>query len=133
MKKIDFLRLKAQFLKFSLVGLSNTLISLAIYYFLISLGVHYLIANVCSFVSILNAYCWNSRYVFSVADKNHARAFSRMFLSYFATFLLNLVLLYVFVDVLGISEWAAPGIGLVITTVANFLLNRFWAFKPGMQ
>ncbi len=129
MRKTISLQLAMQFFKFSLVGLSNTLISLAIYYGLIYLSVHYLFAYICSFVSILNAYYWNSRYVFSVADKNHARAFSRMFFSYLITFLFSFCFLYLLVDVLTVSEWVAPGVSLVVTTVANFILNRFWAFK----
>ena len=55
-----------QFLKFCVVGLSNTVISLAVYYIILYFGAHYVIASILSFIiSVLNAYYWNYKYVFN--------------------------------------------------------------------
>ena len=54
----------AQFIKFGIVGLSNTLIAYLVYAVCIYIGLHYLLANVIAFaVSVLNAYYWSDRYV----------------------------------------------------------------------
>ena len=53
-----------QFIKFGIVGVSNTLISLAVYQLALNaLGLHYLAANALGLViSVVNAYYWNNRY-----------------------------------------------------------------------
>ena len=129
-----------QFIKFGIVGLSNTLISLGIYYFLVYAGLHYLTANVAGFVvSVCNAYFWNSKFVFKnteppVGDKNKkTRRFSVTFVKTFAmygsTFALGSLLLFIMVDILGVSEWIAPLLNLCVTVPINFLMSKFWVFK----
>ena len=119
-----------QFIKFGLVGVSNTLISLGIYYLLYFLGAHYLIANTVGFIiSVFNAYYWNNKYVFEKTQDGHLKPFMKTFLAYGTTFLLSTVLLFVLVQCAGVSEIMAPIICLVVTTPINFFVNKFWAFK----
>lgn len=121
-----------QFIKFGIVGLSNTIISFAVYYILLYIGVNYIIANTMGFIiSVLNAYYWNNKYVFkSKGDKKSSmKKLIKTFASYGSTFILSTVLLVVMVDYLNISEIIAPVINLIITIPLNFLLNKFWAFK----
>ena len=126
----DFLSFVIQFIKFGIVGVSNTLISLAVYYFLIYLGINYLLACSIGFVvSVANAYYWNSRYVFKKSDKNKIRTLLKTYSSYGITFFLSLGLMFLMVDILGISEYIAPLVNLCITIPINFLLNKFWAFS----
>ena len=122
--------LAKQFLKFGIVGISNTAIYLAVYYLLLSIGVNYLIANCVGFVvSVINAYFWNNKYVFSQSSSKPTQTFIKVFVSYGSTFLLSTGLLYVLVQLLGVSDVIAPLLILVITVPLNFLLNKFWAFK----
>ena len=56
----------SQFIKFGLVGLSNTAISYFTYALCIYIGLHYFIANALGFVlSVLNSFYWNNKYVFA--------------------------------------------------------------------
>jgi len=127
---VGLIELAKQFLKFGIVGISNTLISLAIYYILVYLGVHYLIANIVAFViSVCNAYFWNSRYVFKKRNRSNVKSFIRTVVSYGFTFLLGTGLLFIMVELLHISLWIAPLINLCVTTPLNFVLSKFWAFK----
>jgi len=120
-----------QFIKFGVVGVSNTLIALAVYYLCIFLGMHYIMANTLGFlISVINAYFWNSKFVFRQNNKrNLVTSFGKVFMSYGFTFLLGTLLLYLWVDVFEISDKIAPLINLCITTPLNFLLNKFWAMK----
>jgi len=120
-----------QFIKFGIVGISNTLLALAIYYALVLfVGVHYILANTIAFaISVLNAYYWNSKYVFKQSADNKTAQLAKVYASYGITFLISTVLLFVMVDILGISEVVAPIINLSVTVPLNFLLNKFWVFR----
>lgn len=130
-EKKDLLKSIIQFIKFGIVGASNTIISLVVYYILVYCGVNYIVANIIGFVvSVINAYYWNKKYVFKV-DENISvwKTFTKVFVSYGASYLISLLILIVLVDVIGISEFIAPIIKLAITVPLNFLLNKLWAFK----
>ncbi len=126
-----------QFVKFGIVGVSNTLISLAIYWMCYYvLGWHYQISNIVAFViSVTNAYYWNSRYVFQNRQDNRfsqqAKRYLKSMVSYGSTFLLSTALLTFWVEVLAISAGIAPLINLLITIPLNYLLNKHWAFRKG--
>ena len=119
-----------QFVKFGLVGVSNTLLSLAIYYLLVMLDVNFILANGVAFVlSVLNAYYWNNRFVFRKSTSGHLRPLIRTYLTYGITFLLGTGLLYLMVVQMGISKMIAPLLNLIITIPLNFIINKYWAFK----
>lgn len=118
-----------QYIKFGLVGISNTLIGLAVYYF--CLYVLHLFPQLCNLfgfiISVLNAYHWNLRWVFKTnGSKNTLLKF---FSIYFFTYLLSAGLLYLWVGILQISAMIAPLLSLCITVPTNFFLSKFWAFK----
>lgn len=123
-----------QFIKFGIVGVSNTLISLLVYYVVLWMNKDwYLAGNVAGWViSVANAFFWNERYVFTQQKRDFRSMVKRIgktYLSYGATFLLSTVLLYLEVDILQWSAVVSPVINLLITIPLNFLLNKFWAFK----
>lgn len=129
--KKDFVSFVTQFIKFGLVGLSNTAISLVIYYVFIYINKDlYLIGNTVGFVvSVLNAYYWNNKYVFEKSQKGHFKPLLKTFMAYGMTFVLSTIMLFVMVRFIGISEKIAPLINLIVTIPLNFLLNKFWALK----
>lgn len=128
--KKNKLNIIIQFIKFGIVGVSNTLISLLIYYILVYFKVNYIIANTIGFiVSVLNAYYWNNKYVFCKSEKSNLKPLIKTFASYGVTFMLSTVLLIIMVNYLNISEMIAPILNLIVTIPLNFLLNKFWAFK----
>lgn len=118
-----------QFVKFGIVGVSNTAIGLGTYYLFLYLGCHYMVANVLSWlISVFNAYFWNNRYVF----KNEVawiRALVKTYLSYGFSFLAGCLCLYALVEWMGISDKIAPLLTLLLTIPMNFLLNKFWTFR----
>ena len=130
-RKKDFWILMKQFTKFGVVGISNTLISLAIYYVFVFINKElYIVGNTAGFiVSVLNAYYWNNKYVFSKTDKGNVRPLVKTFLAYGSTFLLGTAFLYLMINRWSVSEIIAPLINLLVTVPLNFLLNKFWAFK----
>ena len=123
-----------QFVKFGLVGISNTLIAYATYSLCVYIGFHYLIANALGFfISVLNAYYWSDRFVFKKGkgeSRSAIRTLAKTYIAYGSTgLLLASILLYLYVDKLYISEYIAQLLVLVITIPLNFIINKFWSFK----
>lgn len=127
----NFYNIYMQFLKFGIVGVFNTFISVMIYYVLIYFEVNYIIANTLGFVaSVFNAYYWNNRYVFkSEKEKINVKSIMKVFMVYCSTFILNTALLFFMINYLYISSYLAPIINILIITPLNFLFNKYWAFK----
>lgn len=123
-----------QFIKFGIVGISNTLISYVVYVVLLRLKMHYIGANIIGFlVSVVNAYYWNNKYVFKEQDGEQRiwwKTLGKTFMSYAGTgLILSNILLVVLVDCLDVSEVIAPIIILLFTVPLNFIMNKYWAFR----
>ena len=131
-----------QFIKFGIIGVSNTVISYVIYVVSLMLlkkaefaqEYGYLIAQIIAFVlSVLWSFFWNNRMVFVEEDKGKRvwwKALIKTYISYsFTGLFLNSILLIVFVKWMGISEFVAPIINLLISVPVNFVINKFWAFS----
>lgn len=119
-----------QFMKFCLVGVSNTAVYLGTYYLLLYFGVYYLIGNIVGFVvSVFNAFLWSSKYVFKSQQQSKAQIFVKTYVAYGCTTLVSTCLIYGMVEYIGISKYIAPLISLLVTIPLNFVLNKFWSFK----
>lgn len=131
-----------QFIKFGIVGVSNTVISYVIYVvgLILLQKIHflpqydYLFAQIAGFViSVLWSFYWNSKMVFTLEEgkaRSVCKALIKTFISYsFTGVFLSSILLFLWVRVLCISEFIAPLINLLVTVPLNFIMNKLWAFK----
>ena len=129
-----------QFVKFGVVGLSNTLISYAINVLVLLLlnPLHvtwdYIVGNLVSFIlSVLWSFYWNNKFVFTVQDgekRSIWRALLKTYVAYgFTGIVLNNILSWIWINYLLISKFVAPLINLIISVPLNFIINKFWAFK----
>ena len=119
-----------QFVKFCLVGVSNTAISLIVYYIFVLINKElYIVGNAVGFVvSVLNSYFWNSKFVFKKEDEK-AKTVVKTFVAYGTNLIIGTALLYLFVDICHLSEFIAPLINLIVTIPLNYILNKFWVMK----
>lgn len=122
-----------QFIKFCIVGISNAVVSLTVYYLIVLLNSEaYLAANVIAWlVSVLNAFFWNNRLVFAGGERDWQSIGKRLlktYTSYGASMLLSTALLHLEIELWGVSRFLAPIINICITTPINFYANKFWAF-----
>ena len=131
-----------QFVKFGIVGVSNTVISYVLYALSLlafqKLGIlpraDYLVAQVIAFVlSVLWSFYWNNKMVFVLKEgekRSLWKALIKTYISYsFTGLFLNSILLILWVQVCHMSEFIAPIINLLISVPLNFLINKFWAFR----
>lgn len=131
-----------QFIKFGIIGLSNTIIFYVLYLVFLWMfqkinvfpQYDYLLSSVLAFcVSATWSFYWNNRFTFKKSDgeeRNLLKAFIKTVLSYSITgLLLQNVLLYILVDYCGFPKKIVPLLILIVTVPLNFLLNKYWAFK----
>ena len=131
-----------QFIKFGIVGFTNTLIGYLVY--TVSLKIFrcfrvfpqtdYFFAQLLMFLlSVLWSFYWNNKYVFvSESKRTWWKTFLKTYIAYAGTgIVLGNLLMLLWVEVLGISEVIAPLFSLVITIPLNFVINKFWSFGDG--
>ena len=124
------LKLIVQFLKFGIVGVSNTLIAFALYTILLKVfGVWYVAASGIGFaVGAVNGFLLNRRWTFRehVGD---ALTPVRWAVVQSCGLGLNLGLVYMFVRGLGMDELLGQIPTTAIVTVLTFAANRAWTFR----
>ena len=130
----------AQFVKFGVVGASNTLVSYLINVAVLkllqplNLSWDYVAGNVAAFLlSVLWSFYWNNKYVFTAREDEERslwRTLLKTYVAYgFTGIVLTNVLSWVWVDVLGVSKYVAPALNLVISIPLNFAINKLWAYR----
>ena len=146
-----------QFIKFGLVGVSNTLISYAVemlsYYVLFrnagfggavrllgGLGitatgeqVKVVVVTLLAFIiSVTNSFILNNRFVFRAQGRQTpgqlAKAYGKTVLCYALTGIILSPLMKLWLGGLGVPFWVASPLTLIVTIPLNFVMNKFWAF-----
>lgn len=134
-----------QFFRFGIVGFTNTVLGYAIYAGTLTLfkalgwfpGFDYTIAQAMDFLlTVPWSFYWNNRVVFVEGTLRNRRAILVGLLKSYAMYcstglILCEILLVVWVRYLGISEYIAALINLLITIPLNFVLSRIWVFRSG--
>lgn len=129
-----------QFVKFGIIGLSNTVISyiLNVAVLLIlspfSVSWDFFAGNMVGFLlSVLWSFYWNNRFVFTMQEGQQRsiwKALLKTYLAYgFTGIILNNILSWLWITKFGISKFIAPVINLIVSVPLNFIINKLWAFR----
>lgn len=128
-----------QFIKFGIVGLSNTFIGYLIYVFSLYIfrklnlfiGVDIYVAQFTMFVlSVLWSFYWNKKKVFVNSKESILKSLAKIYITYgFTTFLLSEFLLVLWTKTFKINDYIAPLVSLAITVPLNFIIQKVWVFK----
>ncbi len=128
-----------QFVKFGIVGVSNTLISYLINVTVLvilqpyCLSWDYVAANTLAFLlSVLWSFYWNNKFVFNNGSEKRSRIRSllRAYMSYaFTGIVLSNFLSFFWIHYCGVSKFVAPLINLIICVPLNFYINKHWTFN----
>ena len=118
-----------QLAKFCTVGASGYVVNLAVYATLLALGVHYLLAAVCSFlVAVTNNYLWNRVWTFRHQRGHLVFQGFRFLLVSTVALGANLAFLSLLVA-LGVPKLPAQAIAIALVTPWNFVANKLWSFR----
>lgn len=129
-----------QFVKFGIVGVTNTIVgyiaNVVTILLLQSYNVSwdYYAGNLLAFIlGVLWSFYWNNRFVFKLKEgekRNLCSTLLKAYASYaFTGLVLNNVLSFLWVDVIGISKMIAPLINMIIGVPINFIMNKLWTFQ----
>lgn len=135
-------RVVQQFIKFGIIGLSNTGLSYILYLLFLFLfkrynlfpDFDYLISSVLTFcICTVWSFYWNNRFTFKTElneQRNVLQSFVKTVICYsFTGLFLHNALLYLFVEWCNLPKEVVPLLNLVITVPLNFAINKYWAFK----
>jgi putative flippase GtrA len=119
-----------QFVKFGIVGISNTLLTLAVYTLLLKVfGVWYLAASAIGFaVGAVNGFLLNRRWTFR-GHVGDALTPVRWGIVQTCGLGVNEGLLYVFVHDAHVDKLLAQVCATAVVTVSTFFVNRAWTFR----
>jgi putative flippase GtrA len=120
----------AQFVKFGIVGVSNTLLTFAVYTLLLKVfGVWYLAASAIGFVvGAVNGFLLNRRWTFS-GHVGDALTPVRWTVVQGCGLGINEGLLFVFVSGAGVDKLLGQAFATAVVTVLTFTANRAWTFR----
>lgn len=116
-------------IKFSIVGLSNTVVSYLVFLFLFkTFNVFYLLASIFAYIAgLLNSYFWNLRWTFKEEHSN--KIFLRFLLVNLIAVLCKILLMYFIVEYFDYNKLIAELLAMSFVILLNFLGNNFWTFK----
>jgi putative flippase GtrA len=119
-----------QLFKFGLVGGIGYVINIAAFALQTeALGVHHILAAVGAFcVAVSNNFLWNRHWTFDATDGHPGFQAVRFFTVSVLALGINLVLLYLLVDVAGAPELPSQAIAVAAAMPFNFVGNKLWTF-----
>jgi putative flippase GtrA len=115
-------------IKYLIVGGSNTVISLLLYYLLLKIGINYLVANaLCFVVGVLLGYTLNTLIVFK------GSLYFKSLIKYSTIYLFSLVFssgaLFILVHYFELNKMLAQILVTMIVTVLNYVLIKTIVFN----
>ncbi len=119
-----------QFVKYAIVGVSNTLLAFAVYALLVDVfGVFYLLSSAIGFsVGAVNGFLLNRRFTFQ-GHVGDALTPVRWTVVQGCGLGANEGLLFVFVHGLGFDKLIGQAFATAVVVVATFFANRAWTFR----
>ncbi len=116
-----------QFIKYSLVGVLNTVIGYVAFFVLVNY-IQYLIALGCAtIIGVTNSYVWNHNWVFH--HRRSIEEFVKLNAVYIIAFTANAGALLLCVDFLKLEPRLAQFILTPLVLVISFTGNKYWSFK----
>lgn len=120
----------SQFIKFSLVGVLNTVIHYGVFYVLYSFAGYYLLASGTGFcIAVVHSYILNKFWPFQRRGSRVRAEFSKFLGVSLLSLGVNLAGMAILVELLAVHPPVAQLLTIVLTLAINFLGNRFWTFR----
>ncbi len=124
----------AQFIKFGIVGLSNTFITALLIWFLLKyLYFNDFVANIIGYIAgLTNSFIWNKRWTFRSNSKVQNTIF-KFIITFVISYIIQLGILYVLLHLLLIDPYWCHLFAMIVYTLINFVLNKFYTFTTNTK
>lgn len=120
-----------QLIRFGIVGVINTLITLIVIYVLQELlHVKYTVANLVGYIAgVINSFFWSKLWVFKKLNSNFMREAVLFLVSFGICYGIQFVALLILVETLHMADTWAQLVSMVVYTLCNFAMNKCITFK----
>ncbi len=132
----DLIKKYEEIIRYLIIGVLTTVVSLLVYYILIytifdpNKAIELQITNIISWViAVTFAYFTNRKYVFMEKDNASIKEASSFYLSRVSTLLIDMLLMYVCVTLLHFNDKIIKLVVQVVVTILNYILSKFIVFK----
>ena len=132
MKKIvDLYKKYSEIIMYLVFGVLTTIVSIGVYaLFTKCFNVNYMISNVISWIiSVLFAYITNRIFVFKSKSNDILIEIYQFYKYRIYSFLIDLFLMYLFVELINIDDMIAKIIVQVVVIVLNYIFSKVFVFK----
>ena len=117
-------------IRFSIVGVGNTLVNWSIFIILNAFGVYYIISNIIAYIiATINSYIWNSLWVFKYGQGLDINTSVKFFILNLVGLTANTTIMYILVDILNLNKFMALVLASVVVVIMNYTINKLWVFK----
>ena len=117
-------------IRFSIVGVGNTLVNWSIFIILNAFGVYYIISNIIAYIiATINSYIWNSLWVFKYGQGLNINTSVKFFILNLVGLTVNTTIMYILVDILNFNKFIALVIASIFVVIMNYTINKLWVFK----
>ncbi len=127
-----------EIINYLIFGVLTTIVSLAVYYLLVSLfldannPVELQIANIISWIiSVTFAYITNRKFVFESKNTNKIKEVSTFFTSRIFTLFLDMIIMFLGVSVFILNDSLVKLFSQFIIIIGNYILSKLFVFKKG--
>ena len=133
---MEFLKKYEEIIRYLIIGVLTTIVSLLTYYLLVSTvfdpnnAIELQITNIISWiVCVTFAYFTNRIYVFKVDNEVNAKEVISFYASRLSTLFIDMLLMFVFVTLLSFNDKIVKLAVQVIIIILNYILSKFIVFK----
>jgi len=121
----------SQLIRFGFVGALSNLVLYFLYLAITSFGMNPLIAMTFLYIfGVMQTYAFNKQWTFS-HDGVVAVSMRRYLVAYGIGYLINLSLLYLFVDFLNYPHQIVQGVAIILVAIGLFAAQKYWVFSKG--
>jgi putative flippase GtrA len=122
-----------QFSRYAIVGLVSNAMLFVLYLVLTGLGLgHKLSMTACFIIGVIQTFLFNKNWTFSYGF-DFGGSFLRYWAGYLSAYIINLIILFVFVDYMQLPHQAVQGVTIILLALYLFLLQKIWVFRHSSQ
>jgi putative flippase GtrA len=126
--------MKGQSIRFLLVGILNTVVGYSVYYIcLVLLDFNYVGSlTIAHIIGVVHSYIWNNKWTFKVTSID-IKSIYRFCSVYLISFLVNLIILSLLVQLGGVNKLISQAVALFITTLISYFGHKYWSFNKNFR
>lgn len=130
-KIVNIYKKNKEIINYLIFGVLTTLVNIIVFEISANwIHIHYLVSNIIAwFLSVLFAYITNRKYVFESNDQEIGKEMAKFFSSRLATLGLDMVIMWLLVDILTANNLLAKIIANVLVVIGNYVLSKLIVFN----